>query len=187
MSDNEDYNLEDIPYDDNEEVLVDAPPKHTTKTYKRKPTAKQLETMRKNLEKGRAKRQEQVKARKQQEQEYTQYVVDEGKQPRDGRYYDDEYSDYSDGYSDGEPEYEIRKRKPKQQPAEPKEKPPTKKEQKEMDRLDKMENILMNLLKQQKKARKRPQVVKNTIVQIPKSGGSVQATPAGVRLLKLFG
>jgi hypothetical protein len=98
------------------------------------------------------------------------------------KYYDDDGSDYSD-YSDDDDVYEITK-KPKSKGKVPK---LSKKELKDQDKLQRIENILMGLVKAQKTASKSKKVVKNTVIQVPKStppeiksGGSLE------KLIKLF-
>lgn len=189
MSDNE-YQIDDIPFDGEEEIINDAKP---TKEYKRKPTEKQLATMRANLEKGRHKRQLMAQQQKQKQDNYNEYLVNDSDTPKKvsrGRPTkapepsEDEYSDYTDA-SDDEVEYAI---VPKKKNA--KVKAPTQKESKEQSRLEKIENILLSLVKEQKRSRsnlKQPKIIKNTVIQIPKSSNTV--TPSGAtfsKLLKLF-
>jgi hypothetical protein len=184
--------IESFNNDDNiieEEISI---PSKTTKgkDFKRKPTAKQLETMRKNLEKGRAKRALKAKTRAKEMEEYEEYLVQEPKlekRPtkkyveREQYYYEDE-TDTGDE-SESDVEYEI---KPKRKGAKSKSKP-TKKEAKEQSKIDRMENILMELMTIQKKAHtsKKPQIVRNTVIQVPKP--SVSKTDGSLgKLLKLF-
>ena len=196
MSDDE-YQVEDIPFDDDaqqEEVLIESTP--TTKPkkeYKRKPTNKQLETMRANLAKGREKRQAMVKANKKQEEQYDEYLLQEPEPQLVRRgaqrkvQYEDEYSDEYTDASDSEPEYEIKKKDKSSK----KKDPPTKREVKEQNRLDKIENILMKLVNEQKKSqtvkRHPTKIIKNTVIQIPKSGQSTtNGTGSYQKLIKLF-
>jgi hypothetical protein len=181
---NDDF-YDEIPELYEEEIVEEEKPK-------RKRTDKQRNAGLKNLELARQKRSSLAKAKKQQAQEYDQYIVD----PRDNKlskrnykrevnyndkYYDDDGSDYSD-YSDDDDVYEIRPKKGKS-----KQKAPSKKELKEQDKLARIENILMGLVKAQKTASKSKKVVKNTVIQVPKSappeiktGGSLE------KLIKLF-
>jgi hypothetical protein len=180
-----DIEYEDAPEFEQEEVIEEKP----AKEYKRKPTLKQLETMRANLEKGRAKKAQLTKARKEDDQQYDQYLIDGQAPKKRGRQpapkYDDE-DDYTDDYTDeeSEPEYEIRPKK--KEPNGKKGEKKSARDKKHEDKLDKIESILMQLAKEQKRSRNRPKVVKNIAVNVP-SNRQAQPAPTNLtRLLKLF-
>ncbi len=183
---NDDF-YDEIPELYEEEIITEEKPK-------RKRTDKQRNAGLKNLELARQKRSSLAQQRKQQKQDYDQYIVD----PRDNQLskrnykrevdyynkYDDDNSDYLDDYSDDDDIYEIRPKKGKSKGKVPK---LSKKELKEHDKLNRIENILMGLVKAQKTASKSKKVVKNTVIQVPKSappeiktGGSLE------KLIKLF-
>lgn len=190
MSDQEDYQIDDIPFEGGEEEVIGNKP---AKEYKRKPTEKQLETMRANLEKGRMKRQAMTQQQKKKQEDYDEYLINDsdapkkvskGRQPTAPAPSEDDYSDYTD-VSDDEVEYKIIPKKKHS-----KQKAPTKKESKEQTRLDKIENILLSLVKEQKRSRsnlKQPKIIKNTVIQIPKSSSAAIPTSGTFsKLLKLF-
>jgi len=188
--DNSDHDIEIVEQYDNAPIEEIPMPKTSKgKDFKRRPTAKQLETMRKNLEKGRAKRA--LKAKKEKE-EYDEYVVKSPKikqrrsrkyvqsEPEEEYYYEDE--SVTDG-SDSDVEYEI---KPKRK-SDKKQPKPTKKEIKEKAKIDRIEDILYELVSIQKNAKKsKPQVVRNTVIQVPKAVSSNKTDGSLGKLLKLF-
>ncbi len=168
MSDTEDYdNLPEMYEED--EIIENEKPKKDKKF-----TQKQLDTVKANLEKARAIRMKQINAQKQAE---VQQVIPRknGKIKVRDDYYDNDESDYSDD----EPEYELKRKKG---PIVRR----TNQEIKENKRLDKIEKILEDLARAQRKV-KRPQ--HNTIVQIPPNE-SRRALPNVVaktaKLLSLF-
>jgi ElaB/YqjD/DUF883 family membrane-anchored ribosome-binding protein len=174
---------EDLPelYDDGETVLSETetiPIEKPKRETKRKFTAKQLETVRKNLQKARETRQKQVKTRKKQEEEYENYVV-EPEEPRrrkqssrqQPQYYDDE-----SGSDSGSDDYEPPPRRKGTG---------SKKRTKEEDRLARIEGILGDFIKAHKKAAKKKAPVHQTIVQVPR-GNPKPVLPALPKLLKLF-
>ena len=160
MSDTENLDAEEL-YDDvlsNDEV-IEKPAKK-----KRVLSTKEIESRRKNLANARAKRLAEIKSRKENDDEYEQYVVEEPKlvktkakskaKPKEVEY-ESEYSD--------EEEYERPKKGKKGL---------SKAEEKKLDRLDRMEKIMENIVRSQYNAKKKPSTVNQTIVQIPKSGGN---------------
>jgi hypothetical protein len=186
---NEDF-YNEIPDLYEEEIIEEKP--------KRKRTPKQREAGLKNLELARQKRKSLVDKKKQ-EPQYDEYILDERDNQLGRRNYKremDYYNKYNDDYSDSDysdddddPVYEIRPTKSKSKGiSHSRDKPKmSKKQQKEEDKLARIENILMDLVKAQKVSKKPKKVVRNTVIQVPKSapaelksGGSLD------RLIKLF-
>ncbi len=163
MSDNEDYDASEMDYND-DEVLQDNPEVKAPK--KKQFTAKQLETVRKNLEKAQAVRAHNI-ALRQEKKDTKQYKTYQVPRPMD----DYEESDYSD-------EEEAPPKKKMGRPSAP---PPTKKEIKEASRLDRIEKILYGIASAQKKVRK---PVHNTIVQLPHA--EIKKTAVPLKLQKLI-
>lgn len=139
-----------------------------TEQPKRKITDKQLQSRLQNIAKARA-------ARKQMADNKKAVKENLKKQPKI-EIYEDEYTD-SD--SSSESDYPRRSRKKQSRSRKP-----TAKELKEYDRLDKIENMLMDIQKAQKAVNKK-KATKQTIIQLPQTSSSKGSVPAS-NYLKLF-
>lgn len=146
---------------------------------KRKLNAKQLETVRKNLESGRNKINARRKKAKEDDVKYNQYIVQHSKTRKHKKYESETESEYTD--EESEEEEQPKKSKKKQSGAK-------KSNRKEEDRLDKIESILLGIAKAQSKVKvkTKPQIVRNTIVQIPKNA-MPKVSDDGRKLIRLFG
>lgn len=195
LLDNQDY-LEKLPeLLEDEEMNIDIPEKPKAR---RKRNEAQLAGLAKGRAKLKEKQQEQI-VQREHRKGYVDYILDDNHdEPRFAKRNYKREVDYHDRYDDcgdsdsSEDEFEII---PKQKasryaaPAAPRGRKPasmitSKKEMKEQDRLDKIENILLNLVQTQKNTKK-PKVIKNTIVQIPKSISS-EGHGNLTKLIKLF-
>lgn len=144
---------------DNLEIEEDKPKKKGRSGL----TDKQLKARLVNLQKARDKRKAKTKKKKEQEDEYENIQFKEES--------DTESESEEDYYEPPKlhKHYEDYYEPPKSHKHKGiKFKGPSKKDIKEQERLDKIENMLSHIMKTQKKASRRPKQIKNTIIQVPK-------------------